>query len=115
MLFVGETVRIVTSVVDLDGDGYLEVSPAITAIVEFFTMSGDPLPFVDEDNQEVPQPITMVPDDQVEPHIWFYDWTSLGVEPGTYQAKVTITGPGFTTFNFRKIRLRRPPFDDNRC
>lgn len=113
MIYAGETIRIQTSVLDLGGTDYLPVGGGTSATLELFDDAGTPIQILDVNEDPIPQPVEMVPDGSVEPNIWYYDWTSRGVPGGTYIAKVTITGTGFTVWNYKKITLREAPFNGN--
>lgn len=91
--YVGETVRIRSTVTDYD-DVALTDEDVSTAEVTIYVGA-------------TPVVGTLTWDDTRS--YWYYDWDTNGMAAGAYKAQVRYVGVAYDTFEFLTIRLRSLP------
>lgn len=99
-IYAGETIRISTTALNFDQE---------TPLTED-DVSGAEVRIYNRDLTLLATETMLYSDDRVE---WYYDWDTGGAtpqSPGTYYAKITLTGSSipFDTFEIKRFSLRRP-------
>lgn len=95
-MYAGEEVRITTTVADFDGTAL--TGAGVTSVI--ITTIHDPAGAAILSNQAMSY--------DTAHGLWLYMWNTAGITPGTYKAKVVVTGlDGTISWEWKRIRLAR--------
>lgn len=92
-MYVGETVRIKSTITDFNGDA-LTPDSVTTAEVTIYIGA---------------TPLVGTLTYSTTREYWFYDWDTEGMAGGSYKAKLRFVGAAYDTWEYLTIRLKAIP------
>jgi hypothetical protein len=94
-IYAGETIRVATTAVDFDSSTPIVDSDVVSATIEIF----------DGQDLLVNESLLWNPDLSE----WYYDWDTTGVDPGSYRARLKLSGAEWHTWEYVTVRFKANP------